>query len=94
MRGRESLATIARFLNNKSECVVADWGLAAQNRSLDRSGLRNGCHARDSSSVERNRLVASATVASDVYSLGASAYWMPVGATWPKVLRGVIAAVS
>jgi serine/threonine-protein kinase len=70
------------FLNDNDECVVADWGYAAR---ID--GATNTAYAFGASAETVAPEVAAvwgtpteaASVASDIYSLGATAFWMLAG---------------
>lgn len=72
------------FLNDKSECVVADWGFAAQTDPSTGLAYAMGATLETiapevAAAWSPTGPVQSATVASDVFSLGASAYWMLAG---------------
>lgn len=69
------------FLNSKDECVVADFGFASQLDSAGRSVAAGATATTVAPEVaaEWGRGTPVASVRSDVYSLGATAYWMLAG---------------
>lgn len=79
------------FLNKKQECVVADWGFAARVDSATGLAIVPGATAE---TVAPEIAAAwgsgpNATIRSDVYSLGATAYWM-LSARPPVDLTGLM----
>lgn len=69
------------FLNSLGECVVADWGFASKLDPAGRSvppGATAATVAPEIAARWRQNQP-DATVRSDVYSLGATAYWMLAG---------------
>jgi serine/threonine-protein kinase len=70
------------FLNAEGECLVGDFGFATVIPSGAHSVMPYGATAETAApevAARWNTPAASASVASDVYSLGATAYWMLAG---------------
>jgi serine/threonine-protein kinase len=70
------------FLNDKEECVVADWGFAASIDPATGLALVLGATAETVApeiATAWGGSAPTATTQSDIYSLGATAYWMLAG---------------
>lgn len=81
------------FLNDKQECVAADWGFAAHIDPATGLAIVAGATAETVAPEIAGAWGsgANATVRSDVYSLGATAYWM-LSAQPPVNLAGLVGA--
>lgn len=70
------------FLNGKDECVVADWGFASRMDPITGLAVVQGATAETVApeiAATFGTGTAAATAQSDVFSLGATAYWMLAG---------------
>ncbi len=82
------------FLNDKDECVVADWGFAAViDPSSGQANVLGATAETVAPEVAASWGSALATIRSDVYSLGATAYWMLTGRP-PIDLTGLVGSAA
>jgi serine/threonine protein kinase len=82
------------FLNDKDECVVADWGYAARiDPATGRARVAGATAETVAPEVAATWGNSFATELSDVYSLGATAYWMLSGQP-PVDLTGLVGAAA